>query len=126
MPIKNRASEVICRFKVGQSAGGLELRAGATPLFSIGYDGGGGSTASATIGDKTVPLSPDRDGVSSVHLFMDGSIIETLIDSKEMMTARCYAPSPGGIQLAWTGAPDVLSSLAVASVTPISNDRLTT
>lgn len=125
MPIKNRAGEMICRFKVGESACGMELRAGTTLLFSIHHDGGVGGTPSATVGGKTVPLSPDRDGVSSVHLFMDGSIIETLIDSQEMMTARCYAPSPGGIQVAWTGPPDALKSLEVAGVTPISNDRLT-
>jgi hypothetical protein len=47
------------------------------------------------------------------------------MDSQEMMTARCYAPSPGDIQVAWTGSPDALKSLEVAGVTPISNDRLT-
>ena len=125
IPIKNRAGEVICRFKAGQSACGLELRACTTLLFSIHYDGGVGGTPSATVGGKTVPLSPDRDGVSSVHLFMDGSIIETLMDSQEIITARCYAPSPGDIQVAWTGSPDALKSLEVAGVTPISNDPLT-
>jgi beta-fructofuranosidase len=125
MPIKNRAGEILCRFKVGQSACGLELRTGTTALFSIHYDGGGGGTPSAMIGGKTVPLSPDRDGVSSVHLFIDGSIIETLVDSREMMTARCYTPSPAGIQLAWTGAADALKSLEVSSIKHISKDRLT-
>ena len=57
------------------------------------------AASSVTIGGKTVPLSPDRDGLSSVRLFIDGSIIETFVDSKEVMTARCYTPSPGGIRL---------------------------
>jgi beta-fructofuranosidase len=57
---------------------------------------------------------------------MDGSIIETFVDRKEVMTARCYTPSPAGIQLAWTGAADALKSLTVSGVTPISMDRLTT
>ena len=67
-----------------------------------------------------------RDGVSTVRLWIDGSIIEALVDSKEAMTARCYTPSPAGIQLKWTGAPDALKSLTVSGVTPISSDRLTT
>ena len=60
-----------------------------------------GSKPSATVGGKTVALSPDRDGVSTVHLWIDGSIIETLVDSKEAMTARCYTPSPDGIRIKW-------------------------
>jgi hypothetical protein len=57
---------------------------------------------------------------------MDGSIIETFVDRKEAMTARCYTPSPAALRLSWTGASDALKSLTVSSVTPISNDRLTT
>ena len=78
------------------------------------------------MGEHVLPLSPDLDGVSTVHLWLDGSIIETFVDSKEAMTARCYTPSPAGIQLAWAGATDALKSLTVSSVTPISKDRLTT
>jgi hypothetical protein len=53
-------------------------------------------------------------------------MIETFVDRKEAMTARCFTPSPSGIQVAWTGAADALKGLTVSSVTPISNDRLTT
>jgi hypothetical protein len=102
----------------------LELRAGPTPLFAIGY--AGGHKPSVIVGGKSLPLSPDQDGVSTIHLWMDGSIIETFVDRKEAMTARCYTPSPTGIQVAWTGAADALKSLTVSGVTPISNDRLTT
>jgi hypothetical protein len=90
-------------------------------LFAIHYDG----ASSATIGGKTVPLSPDRDGLSSVRLFIDGSIIETFVDNKEAVTARCYTPAPGTIQVVRTGTAGTLSSLEVSSITPISKDRLT-
>jgi hypothetical protein len=123
--IKNRAGEIVCEFKAGRSACGLELRTGTTSLFAIQYQGGGGTTPSVSMGGKTVPLSPNRDGLSSLHLFVDGSVIETLVDGKEVMTARCYALSPGGIQVAWTGAADAFSSIEVSSITPISKDRLT-
>jgi beta-fructofuranosidase len=125
LQIKNRTGEIVCRFSAGASACGLELRTGATPIFSIRYPGGTGGKPSIDIGGKTVPLSPGPDGVSLVRLLIDGSIIEALVDGREMMTARCYTPSPAGIQLAWTGLPDVLKSLTVSSIQPISADRLT-
>jgi beta-fructofuranosidase len=117
--IDHRAGEITFKFKVGQSACGLELRSGTTSLFAIQYEG----ASSATIGGKTVPLSPDREGLSSVRLFIDGSIIETFVDNKEAVTARCY--TPGNLQVARTGAAGTLSSLEVSSITPISTDRLT-
>jgi beta-fructofuranosidase len=123
MQIKDRAGEIVCRFKAGQSACGLELRSGDTPLFALHY--GGGSQPLATLGGKTVTLSSDGDGISRLHLWIDGSVIEAFVDSKEAVTARCYTPSPAGIQLAWTGARDALRSLVVANLKPISSDRLT-
>jgi beta-fructofuranosidase len=125
LQIKNRTGEIVCRFSAGASACGLELLTSATPIFSIRYPGGTGGKPSIEIGGKTVPLSPGPDGVSLVRLLIDGSIIEALVDGKEMMTARCYTPSPAGIQLAWAGPSDVLKSLTVSSIQPISTDRLT-
>jgi beta-fructofuranosidase len=124
VPIENRAAEIVFRFKAGESPCGLELRAGATPLFAIRY--AGGNKPSVSVGGNSLPLLPDQDGVSTIHLWMDGSIIETFVDRKEAMTARCFIPSLAGIQLAWAGAADGLKSLTVSGVAPISNDRLTT
>jgi beta-fructofuranosidase len=126
MPIKSRAGEIIYTFEPRDSAFRLELRDGsqAAPLFAIKYDGRKGRSA-ITIGDKTLPLSPDRDGISSLHLWMDGSVIEAFFDNKEAVTARCYASSSGELYLAWTGRTDALKSLSVSGIAPISNDRLT-
>jgi Glycosyl hydrolases family 32 C terminal len=120
--IKNRAGEIVCSFKAGQGACGLQLLAGAVQLFAIHVDG---SKPSATVGGKMVALTPDHDGVSTVRLWIDGSIIETLVDSREAVTTRCYTPSPDGIKIKCTGAPGVVQSLTVSGVTPISGDRLT-
>jgi beta-fructofuranosidase len=123
-PIENRTAEIVLSFKAGESTCGLELRAGAAPLFAVGYAAGAGEP-SVRVGGKSLPLSPDKNGVSTIRMWMDGSIIETFVDSKEAMTARCFTPSPEGIQLAWTGADEALKSLTVSGITPISNDRLT-
>jgi hypothetical protein len=56
---------------------------------------------------------------------MDGSVIEVFFDSKEALTARNFTPSPGEIQLAWTGSAEALKSVGVSGVKAISDDRLT-
>ncbi len=127
MSFSDRAGEVVCSFRVGEGACRLELRAGsdvgAPVLFAVRHDGGK-SNPTLAIGDAVLPLSPD-EGVSTIRLWMDGSVIEVFADSREAMTARCYAASLGDIQVAWTGAAQTLRSLGVFGVKPISSDRLT-
>jgi beta-fructofuranosidase len=89
-------------------------------LFAIRYQPG--SKPMLNLGETTVPLSPGPDGVSLLHLWMDGSIIEAFVDNKEAMTARCYKSSPGAIDVVCTGAKE---SLVVSGLKPISPDRLT-
>ncbi len=126
MPIRDRAAEIVCTFKAGKSDCGLELRAGgqAAPLLAVKYEGTK-DKPSVSIEDKTLPLSPNGDGVSTLNLWMDGSVIETFFDNREAMTLRCYAPSSGNLQLAWTGDTNALTSVSVSDVKVISNDRLT-
>ena len=126
MSVRNRAAEILYKYKAGDSACGLEMRArgDAAPLFAISYNGTK-SQPTVSIGDKTLSLSPDGDGVSTVHLWFDSSILEVFLDNREAMTARNFTPSTGDIRLAWTGAADALESLSVSAVKPISNDRLT-
>jgi beta-fructofuranosidase len=126
MVIQNRAGEAVCTFQPGDSPCTLDLRAAgeAEPLFAVKYTGSKAAPA-VSIGGKTLPLHPDPRGVSTIHLWMDGSVIEVFLDSREAMTARAYAPSAGDIQVAWTGAPSALESLSVSAIAPISPDRLT-
>jgi beta-fructofuranosidase len=119
--IENRAGHVAFRFKAGKSACGLELRSGSAKLFAVEYDGN-----QATVGGQVVNLAPDYEGISTVDIWIDGSIIETFVDSREVMTARCYTNTQEGIEAVWTGAADARKSLTVTGVTPISSDRLTT
>ena len=127
MHIRNRAGKISCGFKAGQTGCGLELRNGTNPepLFAIGCDGTA-DKPSVNIGGKSLPLSPGSDGSSTLNLWIDGSVIEVFLDSREAMTARCYTLSSGDIQIAWTGAESALQSLSVSAVRPISADRLTT
>jgi beta-fructofuranosidase len=128
----NRAGEVICRFKPEQSREcGLELRLHTTDasasILSMTCRSGNGSPSIA-IGDQILPLSPDRDGISTIHIWVDGSVIETFVDRKHVITTRSYAaPAESGeVRAVWSGAADAIKSLTISGIKPISNDRLTT
>jgi beta-fructofuranosidase len=126
LSIKNRAGEVVLRFKPQAERCALELRtaSGAAPVLALQYEDASDKLA-LTIGEKTLSLTPDHDGISTVHVWFDGSVIEIFADSREALTWRDFTSSPGDIQLAWKGASASLVSLSVSGVAPISNDRLT-
>jgi beta-fructofuranosidase len=128
--VHNRAGEIVCKFIAAKGNCGLEL--GVHPsegssLFKIGNGVPIGTTPSIIIGDRTLPLNPDNDGISTLQLWFDGSIIELFADSRQVMTVRLYtAPmGSGDIFVRWTGAADALKSLMVADIEPVSRDRLT-
>jgi beta-fructofuranosidase len=129
--IHNRAAEISCTFKARESICGLELQlqsgTGTTSLFTVAYSQANGAPFVA-IGDKLLPLSPDRDGLSTLHLWIDGSVIETFIDKRQVVTTRCYAApaGPAEIRVVWNGASNLLKNLNVSAMGSISSDRLTT
>jgi beta-fructofuranosidase len=125
--IPNRAGEVVCTFKAGEENCGLDLQLGGVSLFSAAYSQANGAPFVA-IGDRLLPLSPDRDGLSTLHLWIDGSVIETFLDKRQAITTRSFAQptEPGEIRVVWNGAPNLLKSLEVFGIKPISSDRLTT
>lgn len=129
--IHQRAGEITCTFKAGESSCGLDLRlysdAGPVSVLTMTYGGTNGYPC-ITIGDKSVALSPDSNGLSSLDIWIDGSVIETLVDRRQVITTRFYAApeKSGEIHVMWTGAVDMLKSLIVSGVKPISDDRLTT
>lgn len=130
---QNRAGEVICKFKPSQSSGCrlellLQSATGPMPLFAMTCGAANGSGRSATVGDQMLPLTPDSNGLSTVHIWIDGSVIETFIDRTQVITTRSYAaPNESGeVNVAWSGAADAVKRIEVSSIKPISNDRLTT
>jgi beta-fructofuranosidase len=130
--IRNRSGEVFCSFKAGEHACGLELRIGSTseskPILTLSYAGKPGSSDSVMIGGKSIPLNPDSERVSNIHLWVDGSIIEIFIDSKQVLTMRSYLDNAesAGLKVLWSGAAEALVNLTVSSIIPISGNRLTT
>jgi beta-fructofuranosidase len=129
--IQSRSGKVVCTFKAGQQACGLELRMGAgseeTTLLTTSYVSSGGLSSAMMIDDHVLPLHPNAQGLSTIEIWIDGSIIEIFLDSREVFTTRCYSLSrTGDIRPTWNGSPDTLESLTVSTLDPISDDRLTT
>src|SRR5205823_5494554 len=106
----NRAGEVTCKFMPQQSREcRLELRllsgANPTPLLTMKFGDGDGKGFSVAVGNQTLPLSPDRHGVSTIQIWIDGSVMETFIDRTQVITTRSYAgpTESGNIQVVWSG-----------------------
>jgi beta-fructofuranosidase len=128
MPIANRACNLRVKFQTQSGACGLEFRGaldGSTSsLLTIHSDGEAGKP-SLTIGDRAIALSLDREGISTIDLWMDGSVIEIFLDRRDAMTARSYKPAGKEVFIAWTGSAATLKSLSLSDVAPISANRLT-
>jgi hypothetical protein len=105
----------------------LHSKAGATTIFIVAYSRANDAPFVA-IGDKLLPLSPERDGFSTLHIWIDGSIIETFIDKRQAITTRYYdAPDDiGKICIKWNGPCASLKKMTISGIRSISNDRLTT
>lgn len=129
--IHNRAGEILCTFKTGEDVCGLELQLrtslSTTSLIKIDYAQTNGRPFVA-IGDMLLPVSPDEERFSTLHLWMDGSVIETFIDNKRVITTRCYptAMETGEVLVKWNGSPNLLKRLSISDIEPISPDRLAT
>jgi len=127
MRIEDRAGEVVCVFKPGDGTSTLELQPneGGAPLVSMVYNGDIAAPA-LTIAEKKLKLTPDKAGFSTIHVWLDGSVIEILVDNREAITLRDYSPAGGDIQISLSGDAASLRSLSVSGIKPISSDRLTT
>lgn len=130
--IHNRAGEIICKFKTDRLDYGLELLLGSpangVSIFKIASGVSIGSTPPIMVGDETLALNPDERGHSTLHLWVDGSVIELFIDARRVITPRFYETisGPDDIHVRWNGGAESLLALTVSNIGQISKDRLTT
>jgi len=129
--IGERSGEIICKFRASANPCNLELQAQGPSktqsLLKIAFSYANGGPMAA-IGDRLLPLKPIADHVSTVRIWLDGSVIETFLDKRQAMTTRCYEPADndGEVQIIWTGSAGQLLDFALFQLRPISSDRLTT
>jgi beta-fructofuranosidase len=99
MPIPHRAGRITLQFDTATGACGLELQssgANSTPLMTISYDGSA-RTPSLSMGEQRIPLAPDHEGISTLDLWFDGSVIEIFVDRRQAVTKHCYEGRAGEI-----------------------------
>jgi beta-fructofuranosidase len=129
--IHNRAGEILCQTRAGTDEWTLEVQAASdsstTPILAIACVHANQAPCIA-MGDKLIPLSPDESGISTLHVWIDGSVIEVFIDHKEAVTVRDYSSlnSGGELRIFWRGSASSLQKLSISDIEPISADRLTT
>jgi sucrose-6-phosphate hydrolase SacC (GH32 family) len=63
-----------------------------------------------------------------LHFYIDGSVIELLVNNQVTCTKRFYYPGPTAPEIAVsiTGKQSDITGLSMWQLTPISKDRLTT
>jgi beta-fructofuranosidase len=129
--IHGRSGEVVCKLRASADPCNLELQtqeaSGTHSLLKIAFSYANGKPMAA-IGDRLLPLSPDSDHVSTVHIWLDGSVAETFLDKRQAMTTRCYEPTDeaGDVQVSWSGSPGRLMEYAIFQLRPVSSNRLST
>lgn len=132
LPIKDRRAEIVCTFVAGAAPCTLDLQlpssiGESTSFFKAAYSRASGVPFIA-IGNKLIPVHPDAAGFSTLHVWIDGSVIEAFLDSRQAITTRCYATlsSASDISIVWSGPATALENLSVFRIESISEDRLTT
>ena len=130
---RNRALETI---RIDDLAAEIALRVEANSsdfILKMKTDAGEFTTLSGTvvngrrqlqIGNVTAPIPGDSANPISLHILLDGSILEIFANDGIALTARVYQKSSGPLRLKLDGGAE-LASLDVWQMKPISKDRLT-
>jgi beta-fructofuranosidase len=103
----------------------LHLTCGGSPYFSIVFDPQT-KPREIQIADRPIPLLPRTNVDHQLHLFLDASVLESILDNSIALTTRLYRTPNSPLALSLSGAADVVSSLTIWPLHPISSDRLTT
>jgi beta-fructofuranosidase len=127
--IEGCCGEILCTVQRTAEPFELALSTAAgnsVPWLTLKYDPH--HAAQISIDARPIPLSlDDRENVE-LHLYIDGSVIELLVNNKVAYTKRFYyaGSSPQDLCMKWTGKMTNIVSLSFWQLSPISPDRFTT
>ncbi len=98
----------------------------AEPWLTLGYDPN--HPTQVLIDARPIPMLLAEKEDLEFHLYVDGSVIEALVNGQTACTRRFYysSKSPQSLRLRWKGSTDNIARLSVWQFTPISPNRLTT
>jgi beta-fructofuranosidase len=94
-------------------------------ICSISFDPAN-TGAELQIAEKTVAIPPTASGEHKFHLYLDASVVESLVDHSAALTTRVYSAPRGSVSFRISDQDlQSFSLLKIWEVKPISKDRLT-
>jgi beta-fructofuranosidase len=129
--IENATGELLAKFERGAAPFALELIGTlpqgpiSEPLVTLRYDP---KTPDQILADGIpIPIHGEQHRPLEVHIYVDGSVAEVVLQGAAAYTKRFYYPGPVAptVQLRFRGRPQAIASLSLWQIEPISPDRLT-
>jgi beta-fructofuranosidase len=132
MTIENCCGEILCIFKPNANKAGLSLcgsrphQPGIETLLTLQYDPAAQDQIS--LDGKVIPVQLNDPHTLEVHIYIDGSVAEVLVNKQISYTKRFYYPGTDAptVSLRIEGKTTKVSSVEMWQLTPISSNRLTT
>jgi beta-fructofuranosidase len=126
--IEGCCGEIKCSARRTQEPFELALQStdGAATWLRLKYDPQ--HPGQISVDSRPLPLLLKEPERLELHLYVDGSVIEFLVNQQQALTRRFYPAgnTPQDLRLQWTGTTASIASLSVWQITPASTDRLTT
>jgi len=127
--IEATCGEITCTAQRGAEPFALSLcgiEDGAEAWLTVKYDPL--HPGQVSIDGTPLPVALGEKERLDLHLYIDGSVIEVLVNGLAAYTKRFYYPgnSQRDARLQWAGNTSNIASLSVWQLSPISADRLTT
>ncbi|HUL14651.1 MAG TPA: GH32 C-terminal domain-containing protein [Terriglobales bacterium] len=124
MSVENLSAEI--RFRSLPRPLRIILSDGHSPFLTIVYSPEEAGKE-LEINGKHAQLTGRKDAELEFHIFLDGSVVETIANDRIALTSRVYAVPRGPLHLVASDLDlDSVVSLQVSKMQPISPDRLTT
>lgn len=123
--------EILCKLRPSAESFSLALFSSAegradNTVMLVRYDPN--HPGDMSVDDKTIPIHLDKSGVFGLHMYVDGSVIELMVNEQVGYTKRFYYPGHHAPEIALriAGRLTNVTQLTKWQLAPISPNRLTT
>jgi hypothetical protein len=85
-----------------------------------------GANAVLNVNGSSIEIPSPGKHEYDFHLFLDGSVAELILNRRHAITTRIYRKPDGPLYLKYGDKNEVIASIEIWQLQPISPDRLTT
>jgi beta-fructofuranosidase len=135
--LKGACGELLCAIKPGQEPFTVDLLSPVNPqdkeatstqasFLSIRYSHA--NPKELIVDTQRLPITLAAGEPIEMHFYIDGSVIELIVNNQSAITKRFDYPNPSAPEIAvnFTGKSEDVTRLSMWQFTPISKNRLTT